>query len=218
VTPDLASLSALLPDGSVSTEPADLAAHAHDWWTLALLKERRGDAVAQPVAVVRPASTDEVAAVLRWAQETRTPVVPFGGGSGVSGGVEAIEGSIAIDTRQLTEVLSLDETALTVTAQAGIGGAVLEEWLAERGYTLGHFPQSIEISTLGGWIAARSAGQKSARYGRLEDMVLGLEVVLPEPTTVGSSLRDGTSHGFPCIGGLVLVWRGRSSRRSFRRR
>jgi len=195
VTPDLASLSALLPDGSVSTEPADLAAHAHDWWTLALLKERRGDAVAQPVAVVRPASTDEVAAVLRWAQETRTPVVPFGGGSGVSGGVEAIEGSIAIDTRQLTEVLSLDETALTVTAQAGIGGAVLEEWLAERGYTLGHFPQSIEISTLGGWIAARSAGQKSARYGRLEDMVLGLEVVLPGGRVVRLDPQPASAAG-----------------------
>ena len=179
MTADLSSLRALLPDGAVSTDAADLAAHSHDWWTLALLRERRGDDVPRPAAVVRPASPQDVSAVLRWAAETRTPVVPFGGGSGVSGGVEAIDGSIALDVRGLDQVVSLDETALTVTARAGIGGAVLEAWLDERGFTLGHFPQSIDISTLGGWIAARSAGQKSARYGRLEDLVLGLEVVLP---------------------------------------
>ena len=195
MTPDLSSLRTLLPDGAVSTDAADLAAHAHDWWTLALLRERRGHAVAQPAAVVRPASTDEVAAVVRWAQDTRTPVVPFGGGSGVSGGVEAIPGSIALDVRRLDQVVSLDETALTVTAQAGIGGSVLEAWLAERGYTLGHFPQSIDISTLGGWIAARSAGQKSARYGRLEDMVLGLEVVLPGGRVVRIAPQPASAAG-----------------------
>jgi alkyldihydroxyacetonephosphate synthase len=181
---DLESLRTLLRDGAVSTDPADLKDHAHDWWTLALLRERRGDRFASPAAVVRPAATSEVAAVLRWARETRTPVVPFGGGSGVSGGAEAIEGAIALDMRRMNAVLSVDRDAMTVTAQAGIGGRELEEDLAGRGLTLGHFPQSIDISTLGGWVAARSAGQKSARYGRLEDMIVALEVVLPDGRVV----------------------------------
>ena len=144
-----------------------------------MVRLRRGDVLALPSAVVRPASTQEVSAVLRWAQESRTPVVPFGGGSGVAGGAEAIAGSIALDTRSLDRVIDLDGRSLTVTAQAGIMGRTLEEFLAAEGFTLGHFPQSIDISTLGGWIAARSAGQKSARYGRLEEMILGIEVVLP---------------------------------------
>ena len=178
MTSDIRSLAAQLPDGAVSTDPADLSSHAHDWWTLALLRQRRGDRFTLPAAVVSPASTEEVATVLRWAQETRTPVVPFGGGSGVSGGAEAIAGAITLDVRRMNRVLAVDEDALTVTAQAGIGGRELEEELEGRGFTLGHFPQSIDISTLGGWVAARSAGQKSARYGRLEDMIVALEAVL----------------------------------------
>jgi len=122
VTADIRSLAALLPEGAVSTAVDDLQAHAHDWWTLALLRQRRGDRFAVPDAVVRPSSTEEVAAVLRWAQETRTPVVPFGGGSGVSGGAEAVGGAITLDLRRMDLVLAVDTDALTVTAQAGIGG------------------------------------------------------------------------------------------------
>jgi alkyldihydroxyacetonephosphate synthase len=195
VTPDVRSLAALLPDGAVSTDPNDLAAHAHDWWTLALLRQRRGDDFVLPGAVVRPGSTEEVSAVLRWATETRTPVVTFGGGSGVCGGAEAVAGSISLDTRRLDRVLAVDRDALTVSAQAGIGGRTLEDDLAGRGLTLGHFPQSIEISTLGGWVAARSAGQKSARYGRLEDMVLGLEVVLPDGTVARTRPAPASAAG-----------------------
>jgi alkyldihydroxyacetonephosphate synthase len=195
VSSDVRSLAAQLSQGAVSTDPADLAAHAHDWWTLALLRQRRGDAFTLPAAVVRPSSTEEVATVLRWAQETRTPVVPFGGGSGVSGGAEAIAGSIALDTRRMNAVLGVDADALTVSAQAGIGGRELEEDLVGRGFTLGHFPQSIDISTLGGWVAARSAGQKSARYGRLEDMVLGLEVVLPGGAVVRTRPAPASAAG-----------------------
>jgi len=185
----------MLGEGAVSTDPADLAAHAHDWWTLALLRQRTGDTFTLPAAVVRPASTEDVSVVLRWAQETRTPVVPFGGGSGVSGGAQAIEGSIALDVTRMDQIISVDHDALTVTAQAGIGGRTLEDDLEGRGLTLGHFPQSIDISTLGGWVAARSAGQKSARYGRLEDMVLGLEVVLPGGTVVRTRPAPASAAG-----------------------
>jgi alkyldihydroxyacetonephosphate synthase len=190
----LDALRATLSDGAVSTDPGDLDAHAHDWWPLALLRRRRGLPLTLPIAVVRPSSVDDVAAVLRWAQETRTPVVPFGGGSGVSGGAEAIRGAIALDTRRLDRV-EINEQALTVTAQAGVGGSALEDLLAESGYTLGHFPQSIEISTVGGWVAARSAGQKSARYGRLEEMIRGVEVVLPGGRVVRTRVVPATAAG-----------------------
>ncbi|MGH2793980.1 MAG: FAD-binding oxidoreductase [Actinomycetota bacterium] len=189
------SLRTLLPSGAVSVEPEDLAAHAHDWWPLALLRMRRGDVMALPSAIVRPRSTEEVSAVLRWAQETKTAVVPFGGGSGVSGGAEAVAGAVALDTRVMDAVIAVDDTALTVSAQTGIMGRALEQHLNGRGLTLGHFPQSIDISTLGGWIAARSAGQKSARYGRLEDMILGLEVVLPDGRVVRTRPVPATAAG-----------------------
>lgn len=189
------SLRTLLPEGAVSTDPEDLAAHAHDWWPLALLRLRRGDVMALPSAVVRPRSTEDVAVVLRWAQESRTGIVPFGGGSGVSGGAEAVAGAIALDTRAMDRVLAVDQKALTVTAQTGIMGRALEAHLEAQGLTLGHFPQSIDISTLGGWVAARSAGQKSARYGRLEDMILGLEVVLPGGSIVRTRPVPATAAG-----------------------
>ena len=192
---DLRSLVSQLPESTVSTDPADLAAHAHDWWTLALLRQRRGDTFTLPAAVVSPSSTEEVATVLRWANETRTPVVPFGGGSGVSGGAEAVARSISLDTRRMNRVLAVDTDAFTVTAQAGIGGRELEGDLEGRGFTLGHFPQSIDISTLGGWVAARSAGQKSARYGRLEDMLLSLEVVLPDGSIVRTRPAPASAAG-----------------------
>lgn len=191
----LDALRSLLPEGGVSVEPDDLAAHAHDWWPLALLRMRRGDVLSLPSAVVRPRSTEEVSVVLRWAVDTNTPVVPFGGGSGVAGGAEAIAGAIALDTRAMDRVLAVDPVALTVTAQAGIGGRYLEEHLAGQGLTLGHFPQSIDISTLGGWIAARSAGQKSARYGRLEEMILGLEAVLPGGAIVRTRAVPASAAG-----------------------
>lgn len=193
--PPIDELRALLPDGTVSTALEDLRACAHDWWTLALLRERRGDEPTLPAAVVRPSSTEHVAVTLRWAQDTRTAVVPFGGGSGVSGGAEAIAGSVALDMRAMNRVLDVDHDALTVTAQAGIGGRALEQHLEGEGLTLGHFPQSIDISTLGGWVAARSAGQKSARYGRLEEMILGLEVVLPGGAVIRTRPVPATAAG-----------------------
>lgn len=189
------------PD-AVSTDPADLVAHARDWWPLAMLRERRGDDLDAPAAVVRPSTVGGVQAVLRWAEQTRTPVVPFGGGSGVCGGAQSVAGSVALDTRRLDRV-EIDERALSATAQAGVMGPALETALAARGLTLGHFPQSIEISTLGGWLATRSAGQKSLRYGRIEDMVLGLEAVLPGGRLIRTKPAPASAAG-PDVARLFL--------------
>jgi alkyldihydroxyacetonephosphate synthase len=176
----LESLTAVLPEGAVSTHPGELAARARDWWPLALLREARGDAVERPSAVVFPRTTEDVGSVMAWAQQTGTPVVPRGGGSGVCGGAQAVRGSVVLDLSEMREVLGVDEESRVVEVQAGIRGDRLEAALGPTGLTLGHYPQSLAISSVGGWIATRSAGQASAGYGVIEDLVLGLTVVLAD--------------------------------------
>jgi alkyldihydroxyacetonephosphate synthase len=128
--------------------------------------------------VVTPESTAEVVAVLRWADERRVPVVPYGGGSGVCGGVLPDAGTVVVDMRRMAALLDLNETALSARVEAGMFGHTFEEALNGRGYTMGHWPQSVSLSTVGGWVATRAAGQFSTRYGSIEDMLLGLEAVL----------------------------------------
>ncbi|MEX2458498.1 MAG: FAD-binding oxidoreductase, partial [Actinomycetota bacterium] len=173
-----------LPTGAVSTHPGELAGRSRDWWALAMLREVRGDPPVKPAAVVFPSSTEEVSIVLRWASETGTVVVPRGAGSGVVGGAEAIKRGIVLDTTRMAGVLSVDPTSMTASVQAGLRGDRLEQALAGQGLTLGHYPQSLAISTVGGWIAATSAGQASAGYGGIEDLLLGLTVVLADGTVV----------------------------------
>ncbi len=155
-----------------------LTGYAHDSWMRALLERRRGD-VQRAGAVVRPASTDEVSAILAWAHETGTPIVPYGLGSGVCGAVLAGSGQVVLDVGRMARIGAIDEMSLTVSTQSGVRGSDLEETLGSRGYTMGHYPQSIELSTVGGWCATRAAGQFSTKYGCIEDMLLGCEVVMP---------------------------------------
>ncbi len=131
-------------------------------------------------AIVWPESAREVARVAAFANERRIPLVPFGGGSGVCGGTWALRGGIALDLKRMGRVLRVDSRRMTVRAQAGINGELLERELQRRGLTLGHFPSSIYVATLGGYLACRSAGQLSSRYGKIEDMVEGMQVVLAD--------------------------------------
>jgi alkyldihydroxyacetonephosphate synthase len=135
-------------------------------------------------AVVYPRGEAEVAAVLACCREMRTAVVPFGGGTSVVGGVEPEAGQqravVTLDLALLNRVLEVDEVSQTATVEAGIFGPELEARLGERGLTLGHYPQSFEFSTLGGWIATRSSGQNSVAYGGIEKLVESLRVVTPE--------------------------------------
>jgi alkyldihydroxyacetonephosphate synthase len=168
-----------LPGGSVSTDAEVLRERAIDSWALALLRRVRGDELPAPAAVIFPASTEEVAAVLAWASETGTAVIPRGGGSGVCGGAQADAGSVVLDLSRMDRVGQVDLVSRTVDVQAGVRGDQLEEALAGPGLTVGHYPQSIATSTVGGWIAASSAGQASTGFGAIEDVLLGLTAVLP---------------------------------------
>src|SRR5207245_2242885 len=113
------------------------------------------------------------------ADAERLPIVPFGAGSGVCGGAVGPEGACVVDLRAMNRIFDLNERALTVTAEPGVMGPDFERWLRARGYTCGHFPQSMDISTVGGWVSTRSAGQLSTKYGNIEDMLLAFEAVLP---------------------------------------
>jgi len=161
------------------TDGQTLRERAIDCWALGLLRRARGDDLPTPAAVVFPASTEDVAAVMAWASETGTAVIPRGGGSGVCGGAEGDARSVVLDLSRMDKVIGVDLISRAVHVQAGVRGGQLEDVLAGHGLTVGHYPQSITVSTVGGWIAASSAGQASAGFGAIEDVLLGLTAVLP---------------------------------------
>ncbi len=173
------TLEALLPAGRVVTAEAERRAHAHDYWALEAIHDLGGRPAEPPPAVVYPESTAEVARILEVAEQQRVAVVPFGLGSGVCGAVRPGREAIVVDMTRMCRLLDASREALTAVVQPGLNGAECERLLRERGLTLGHFPQSIDRSTVGGWVATRASGQLSTRYGNIEDMVLALEVVLP---------------------------------------
>jgi alkyldihydroxyacetonephosphate synthase len=173
-------LASRLPGGTISTDPRALREHAIDSWSLALLRRVRGDDLPEPRAIVFPARTEEVATILAWASQTGTAVIPRGAGSGVCGGAQADPQAIVLDLSRMDRIGPVDPESQTVEVQAGVRGDRLEEELARSGLTTGHYPQSIAISTVGGWIAASSAGQASTGFGAIEDVLLGLTAVLPD--------------------------------------
>jgi len=166
--------------GSVSQDPLERLAYARDTFPLAMKEAARGGRSFDSDVVVWPNSTEEVAAVIQIAARHGIPVVPYGGGSGIVGGALSVKGGILLDLKRMNRILELDPISLTVTVQAGILGAVFEGALNAQGYSAGHFPQSIYSSTVGGWIAHRGIGTFSTKYGKIDDMVVALEVVLPD--------------------------------------
>lgn len=172
------SLREALPAGRVSLDDADLDGYSHDWWPLSTKERMQGRHGHRPDAVARPRTAAEVRSVLRWANAHAIPVTPRGLGSSVTGAPLPLSGGVVLDLSGLDAILSLDEENLTVHVEAGVRGDRLEQWLAERGYTLGHSPQSLHRSTVGGWLATQATGQFSARYGGIEDLVVGYTVLL----------------------------------------
>jgi alkyldihydroxyacetonephosphate synthase len=166
----------------ILTDDAVRAEAGRDWWPLAIGWAAEGAVPQRPGVVVRPTTTAQVAAVLAACNSATVPVTPIAGRSGVCGGSIPAFGGVALDLLALEGLVGADETSLTADVRAGTFGPDLEAALGEvgSGYTLGHWPQSMDLSTVGGWLACRGAGQYSTRYGKIEDMVLGLEVVLAD--------------------------------------
>ncbi len=188
-------LAEIVGADALRRDEATLEAHCRDSWCRSVLRSMRGELATRPLCVVSPADTEQVANVLRYTAENHLTVVPFGGGSGVCGGVLPENGSVVVDVGRLDRILEINDHALFVRVQAGVKGDVLEARLNEVGLSMRHFPQSIALSTVGGWVATRAAGQYSTRYGNMEDLVLALEVVLPDGTPVRTRIGPRSATG-----------------------
>jgi len=180
----------------VSSTEEDRAEAGRDWWPLAIGWAAAGQVPARPAVVARPTDTGQVAAVLELCHEARVPVTPAGGRSGVCGASVPLFGGVALDLCGLSGIGAVDTDSLVADLRAGTFGPDVESGLrVGHGVTLGHWPQSMDLSTVGGWLACRGAGQYSNRYGKIEDMVLGLEVVLADGRVVrtgGHAPRSAT--------------------------
>jgi alkyldihydroxyacetonephosphate synthase len=172
----------------VSVDAATLTESSRDWWPLAMIWATSGQVGQVAGAVVRPTTTAEVAAVLALCQQQRVPVTPAAGRSSVVGGTIPVHGGVMLDLTALSGIGGVDRTSGIVEVWAGTFGDAFEEELQRtHSLTVGHWPQSMALSTVGGWLACRGAGQLSNRYGKIEDIVVGLEVVLP----TGEVIRTG---------------------------
>ncbi len=189
------ALARRLGDDVVRWDDDSLRQHSRDTWCVSVLRALRGTLTERPLCVVSPTGVEQVSQLLAYANEQRLPVVPFGGGSGVCGGVLPSADAIVVDMRRLHRMLEINPAALTVRVQSGMMGNAFEAALNAAGYSAGHFPQSIDVSTVGGWISTRAAGQYSTRYGNIEDLVLALEAVLPDGRVLRTKVGPRAATG-----------------------
>ena len=180
--PVLSSLRRLLGEEPVRTDGRARVEHAYGKSYRDLIRVRAGHVPNPPDAIVYPDGQKQIAALLAWTADRDVAIIPFGGGSSVLGGVEPAPGdrpTITLDLARLDRVLAVDPVSRTARIQAGATGPEVETQLNAQGFTLGHFPQSFEFSTLGGWIATRAAGQNSIGYGKIEALTQAVRVVTP---------------------------------------
>ena len=168
----------LRPD-IVDTREATLQARRHDYWMVSHVRDLAGGPAPRPACVVRPTCVEEVQATLGIATALGAPVIPFGLGSGVVGGLIASADAILLDMGAMNRTRSIEAIDLLASFDAGKNGQEAETEVAAHGLTIGHWPQSVAISTVGGWIATRASGQFSTLHGNIEDIVHSIEAVLP---------------------------------------
>ena len=177
----ISELAAIAPVTSDDTATAEAS---RDWWPLALHWSLAGAVPCRGAAVCQPSSTEQVAAITAVCNHNRIPLTVVAGRSGVSGGAVPAFGGVLLDLTGLRGVGTVDRESGVVEVAAGTFGPELEAALANHDLSVGHFPQSFDLSTVGGWVACRGAGQYSTRYGKIEDLVVGLEVVLADGRVV----------------------------------
>ncbi len=191
-------------DSGYSTGPSELMVYAQDMWPrMTIARVEGGIGATPPDMVVWPVRVNQVIDVVRLCGREKVPFVPVAAGSGVIGGANPVKGGVAIDMKRMNRLVAVDPVSMVATVEAGINGMHLEEALNEKGYTLGHFPSSIMCSTAGGWVACRSAGQYSSKFGKIEDMVVSLDVVLPDGTLVTVDASPG-QRGCPDFAQLIM--------------
>lgn len=175
----LTNIRKIVGKENVLLDDESRAKHSIGKFYTEILNARYGKVDNTVDVVVKPGSQKEVEEIIKLANSSKIPVIPFGAGSSVTKALQAPKGGISLDLSRMNKVLDLNSVDCTVTVEAGILGPDLESFLNERGFTCGHFPQSFEFSTAGGWVAAKGAGQASTGYGKIEDILLSLTVVTP---------------------------------------
>ncbi|WP_343573140.1 FAD-binding oxidoreductase [Mycobacterium sp.] len=182
-TADREALTAIVGPDHCRVDDRDRLLRAGGKSTLDLLRRKDSGVQDAPDAVLLPGCDDDVAAILRYCSQHGIAVVPFGGGTSVVGGLDPVRGdfdaAVSLDLRRFDQLLDFDEVSGEAEFGAGVTGPQAEGMLGARGFSLGHFPQSFEFASLGGYAATRSSGQNSAGYGRFDDMVRGLRVITP---------------------------------------
>jgi alkyldihydroxyacetonephosphate synthase len=197
--------SVLLPH-QITIDRKERVLHAYGKGFRDLFRLRHGSVVGAPDLVVYPESERDICLTLRAAADCDVVIIPFGGGSNIAGCLERIDSSrmaVSLDMRRMRRVIDVDTQSCTARIEAGVFGPDLEQQLAAYGVTLGHFPDSFLHSTLGGWIATRSAGMQSDRYGKIEDMVLALRMITPDgvlETRPVPKSANGVDVNHVCIG------------------
>lgn len=169
--------------------------YARDWWPLGMVWATTGHVARLPAAVARPENTDEVAAILRLANDAGIPVTAVGGRSGVLGNSLPVFGGVVLDLTQLSGITDLRGDDLSVDVMAGTFGDAFEATLQKEGFTAGHWPQSMKLATVGGWIACSGAGQMSTRYGTMADITRGVTAVLADGRVIETSQFAHSSTG-----------------------
>ncbi len=184
----VAAAEKVLKPGQIARSEDERLLHAYGKSYPDLLRVRQGRVDRAPDVVILPEGHADVEAVVGLAHAHEVCVIPFGGGTNIVGGVNPLERCgrmvVSLDLRNMNRVLAIDPASLVATIEAGALGPKLEEDLQRRGYSLGHHPDSFEFSSLGGWLATRSAGMQSDAYGKIEDMVVSLRMVTPAGTLV----------------------------------
>jgi alkyldihydroxyacetonephosphate synthase len=187
------------------TNGPDLDEAGRDWWPVAIGWAADGEVPSRPGVIARPTDASQVAGVLSLCNEARVPVTPIAGRSGVCGGSIPVFGGVAVDLCGIAGLGDVDSDSLVADLKAGTFGPDVESSLRSGfGLTLGHWPQSMDLSTVGGWLACRGAGQYSNRYGKIEDMVIGLEVVLADGRVVQTGGRGPRSATGPDLTQLFV--------------
>ncbi|MFX0102925.1 MAG: FAD-binding oxidoreductase [Candidatus Hodarchaeota archaeon] len=200
-------LRAIVGEEWVSTEDADLVAYSQDAYWLTRRWMMQGKLTAKAHVITWPESAEQISKIMGIANELKIPVVPFGEGSGVMGAAIPIHGGIVVDMKRFTKIIDINDKNLTLTVETGLNGKALERLLEQKGYRIGHVPQSFYTSTVGGWIAHRAAGQFSTKYGKIEDIVVSLQVVLPTGEIINTKQYPRASNG-PQVERLFLSSEG----------
>ncbi|MFX1235936.1 MAG: FAD-binding oxidoreductase [Promethearchaeota archaeon] len=172
-------LNEIVGSKNVSADEIDLLAYSTAL-LISLNWSLQGKIPGLPDLIVWPENKFQISEILKLANTEKIPVIPYGEGSGAVGGTIPLQGGIILDMKKFNKILNINDKNLTVTAESGINGMNLERYLNAKGYTCGHIPQSLYMSSLGGWIAHKAAGQFSTKYGKIEDIVLGMEMILPQ--------------------------------------